>query len=155
MSAPETKAFPPAPRNTRTRTSSSRAKVSKISAIASRITSDMALRRSGLLKIIQPMPLSLVAIILSVLSCIGRLPFGFFWRFSDCTGCAQALELVTCDTDLAEDLFRVFARFRACVAEEGGLLGTGDVDRLADDGKPAEALAVDVADRFEMLHLRI
>src|SRR5215510_4974506 len=66
MSAPETKALPPAPLTTTTRTLPSRAKASRIFAAASHMSSDTALRRSGLLKIRWPTPPSRRATTLSV-----------------------------------------------------------------------------------------
>src|ERR1700684_2766844 len=66
MSAPETKALPPAPVRTTTRTSLSAAKASSASVVASHISSDTALWRSGLLKVTSPTPASLRARILSV-----------------------------------------------------------------------------------------
>src|SRR5258708_13336007 len=60
------KALLPAPVTTRTRTSGSAANFSTISPAAVHISSDTALWRSGLLKIIQPIPPSFFAIILSV-----------------------------------------------------------------------------------------
>src|SRR5437660_4135434 len=54
MSAPEMNALPPAPVTTTTRTSSSRAKSSRMRVAASHMSSDTALWRSGLLKITVP-----------------------------------------------------------------------------------------------------
>src|SRR3954466_11052708 len=73
MSAPDMKARPPAPASTITRIASSREKSSMISGTASHISTDTALCRAGLLKIIQPTAPSLRAIMRSVLttSCIG------------------------------------------------------------------------------------
>src|SRR3989442_983888 len=68
MSAPETKDCPPAPARTTTRISSSAAKSSRILAAACHISSETALCRSGLLKIIVPTRPSLRASILSLLS---------------------------------------------------------------------------------------
>jgi hypothetical protein len=66
MSAPDTKDLVPAPRTTITRTDASSSKSRTISIAASHMSSDTALWRSGLLKIIQPMPSVVSAIILSV-----------------------------------------------------------------------------------------
>src|SRR5216684_976785 len=66
MSAPETKALPPAPDSTTTRIAGSLAKSARISFAACHISSEVALSRSGLLKIIVPIGPSLRAIILSV-----------------------------------------------------------------------------------------
>ena len=71
MSAPEAKALPPAPVTTMTRTDGSAPKSAMISSAASHISSEIALWRSGLLKIIQPTPPSLREIILSL--CIAVL----------------------------------------------------------------------------------
>src|SRR4051794_18307273 len=73
MSAPDMKARPPAPASTITRVASSREKSSMISGTASHISTDTALCRAGLLKIIQPTAPFLRAIMRSVLttSCIG------------------------------------------------------------------------------------
>ena len=54
MSAPETKARPPAPLTTMTRIASSRSKSSMMRATASHISSETALCRAGLLKIRRP-----------------------------------------------------------------------------------------------------
>src|SRR5882672_12310594 len=66
MSAPDTKALPPAPVITTTRTSSSAAKPSMIRLAASHMSSDTALWRSGLLKVMYPTCPSLRDSILSV-----------------------------------------------------------------------------------------
>src|ERR1039458_6544069 len=66
MSAPDTKALPPAPVTTTTRTAWSAAKSARIPCAASHISSDTALCRSGLLKISVPTPPSLRDSILSV-----------------------------------------------------------------------------------------
>src|SRR5258707_13109975 len=66
MSAPETKALPPAPERTTTRIELSLAKSCRISSAASHISSEVALCRSGLLKIIDPIGPSLRESILSV-----------------------------------------------------------------------------------------
>src|SRR5215472_15582780 len=66
MSAPETKALPPAPVITTTRTSLSLAKPSMIRLAASHISNETALWRSGLLKIMYPTCPSLRDSILSV-----------------------------------------------------------------------------------------
>ena len=66
MSAPEAKALPPAPVTTMTRTDGSALKSAMISSAASHMSSEIALCRSGLLKIIQPTPPSLREIIFSL-----------------------------------------------------------------------------------------
>src|SRR4051812_2318197 len=66
MSAPDTKALPPAPVITTTRTSSSLAKSSMIRLAASHMSNETALWRSGLLKIMYPMRPALRDSILSV-----------------------------------------------------------------------------------------
>src|SRR6202140_3228690 len=66
MSAPDTKALPPAPVSTTTRISLSAAKLSRMRLVASHIGSDTALSRSGLLKVTKPTPPSLRESILSV-----------------------------------------------------------------------------------------
>jgi len=68
ISAPETKALSPAPIMTTTRMSSSAWKSFMAWPTASHMAMDTALRRAGLLKISQPTPSSLRAIILSVFS---------------------------------------------------------------------------------------
>src|SRR4051794_36481407 len=67
MSPPETNALSPAPDNTTTRIASSAAKSSSTSAAASDISSENALRFSGLLKIKDPIAPSFFASILSLL----------------------------------------------------------------------------------------
>src|SRR5262245_2810941 len=67
MSAPDTNALPPAPVTTTTRTSSSLAKSSRMRVPACHISSDTALWRAGLLKVMVPTRPSLRANILSVL----------------------------------------------------------------------------------------
>src|SRR5256885_1372248 len=64
MSAPETKAFPPAPVSTTTRTSSSAAKSVRMRAAASHMSSETALWRAGLSKITVPTRPSLRDVIL-------------------------------------------------------------------------------------------
>jgi hypothetical protein len=66
MSAPDANALPPEPVSTITRTDGSAAKPCMISSAASHISSEIALWRSGLLKIIQPTPSCVLEIILSV-----------------------------------------------------------------------------------------
>src|ERR1700677_2501310 len=66
MSAPDTKALPPARVSPTTRISLSAAKPLRISVVASHISSDTALCRSGLLKVTMPTPPSLRESILSV-----------------------------------------------------------------------------------------
>src|SRR5512143_2577451 len=56
MSAPDTKALPPAPVSTTTRTSGSSRNSVSARPNPSHISSDMALRLSGLLKVITPTP---------------------------------------------------------------------------------------------------
>ena len=84
MSAPETKALSPAPCMTTTRTSSSAWNRSTMSTMARFISIFMALRRSGLLKVIQPTPSVTVASMKGVSSSIvvmGRsVPSGPAWR---------------------------------------------------------------------------
>ena len=58
---------------TMTRTMGSASKSSRIASIPSRIPWEMALRRSGWLKVIQPMPSAFSAIIFSVLSSMAPL----------------------------------------------------------------------------------
>jgi hypothetical protein len=67
MSAPDTNALPPAPVTTSTRTSSSLANSSRMRVPACHISSDTALCRAGLLKVIVPTRPSLPASILSVM----------------------------------------------------------------------------------------
>src|SRR6476660_8517450 len=66
MSAPDTNALPPAPVTTSTRTSSSLANSSRMRLPACHISSDTALCRAGLLKIMVPTRPSLRESILSV-----------------------------------------------------------------------------------------
>src|SRR5438874_7946698 len=73
MSAPDTNALPPAPVTTSTRTSSSLANSSRMRLPACHISSDTALCRAGLLKIMVPTRPSLRESILSVVVVI-RFP---------------------------------------------------------------------------------
>src|SRR5204862_2364671 len=68
MSAPDTKAVPPAPVSTTTRMSESLRHSASMAAVASHISSETALRRSGLLKVTVPTWPSLRNSILSVMS---------------------------------------------------------------------------------------
>src|SRR5579863_3804299 len=70
MSAPDTKAYSPALRNTMTRTDSSAMKSARIVGTASHISRETALCLAGLFKIIQPMPDSFLEIILSVMGAL-------------------------------------------------------------------------------------
>src|SRR5215216_1166378 len=88
ISAPDTKALPPAPVRTITRTSSSAANCSSMWAVASHISRDTALCRCGLLKMMVPTPPSLRESILSasaitvvsfILALLG-VARGFGWR---------------------------------------------------------------------------
>src|SRR5690349_19444904 len=74
MSAPETKARPPAPLTTMTRTASSRSKSSMMRVTPSHISSDTALCRAGLLKISRPIAPSFSAIILLVMGWSSMAP---------------------------------------------------------------------------------
>src|ERR1700680_3764248 len=67
MSAPETNALPPAPVTTMTRTPSSFSKSSMICAAACHMSSETALWRAGLLKMMRPTAPSFSAIILVVM----------------------------------------------------------------------------------------
>src|SRR5712691_934268 len=67
MSAPETKALPPAPVTTMTRTPGSASKSSMICATACHISSETALWRAGLLKMMRPIAPSFSASILLVI----------------------------------------------------------------------------------------
>src|SRR5712675_1884479 len=100
MSAPETNDLPPAPVRTTTRTSSSLAKSSRIFAAACHISSDTALCRSGLLKIIVPTCPSLRASILSL---------GSMRLSSDHLGLLQLLDLRVREAELAQHLDRVLS----------------------------------------------
>src|SRR6185436_13370851 len=75
MSAPEANAFPPAPVITMTRTDLSARKSSIASMAAVHISREIALWRSGLLRISQPTPFSFLAMIFS----LGINPFPFFF----------------------------------------------------------------------------
>ena len=66
MSAPEAKALPPAPVITITRTDLSARKSCIASMAAVHISSEIALWRSGLLRMIQPTPFSFFAISFSL-----------------------------------------------------------------------------------------
>ena len=79
MSAPDTNALSPAPASTMTRTAGSASKSAMIFGIACHMSNDTALRFSGWLKIIQPMPPSLRAIILGV-------PMSMFMRHLQISG---------------------------------------------------------------------
>src|SRR5690242_8966410 len=74
ISAPATNALSPAPRTTITRTSGSASSSVTISVIACHIAFETALRRSGLLKIIQPIEPCFSSNILSVRLAIGLDP---------------------------------------------------------------------------------
>src|SRR6185503_1586722 len=66
MSAPDAKALPPAPVITMTRTDLSERKSCMSSSAASHMSSEIALWRSGLLRIIQPTPFSFFESIFSL-----------------------------------------------------------------------------------------
>src|SRR5262245_61127646 len=109
MSAPETKALPPAPDTTTTRTSGSRAKPSRIFVPAAHMSSETALRRSGLLKIRWPTPPSRRASILSVSlmasSCHAH-------HASHRLGAAQRGDLLRLEAELFENGVGMLAQIR-------------------------------------------
>src|SRR5437899_6735053 len=106
MSAPETKARPPAPLTTMTRTASSRSKSSMIRVTASHISSETALWRAGLLKIRRPIGPSFSAIILLVMgwSSMVLAPSYFGAPASDDFACAQIGDRGIVVTEVAQHL---------------------------------------------------
>src|SRR5215213_3370045 len=110
MSAPDTKALPPAPLTTTTRTLLSRAKPSRIFAAASHMSSDTALRRSGLLNIRWPTAPSWRATTLSVavMTSILRVSCLASAR-SHRIGFAQRCNLVCPESEFLEDCVGMLA----------------------------------------------
>src|SRR5688572_33417654 len=104
MSAPDTKALPPAPVSTTTRISGSRAKSSRIATAASHMGSDIALCFSGLLKVSVPTRPSLRESTLSVWVMVGSL--------SDGLAVVQRLDLVAREAELGEHLVGMLAAAR-------------------------------------------
>src|SRR6185437_16525213 len=101
MSAPDTKALPPAPVTTTTRTALSAAKSARMPCAASHISSDTALCRSGLLNVIMPTPPSLRDSILSVCDISDSL---------NCFRLVQRLDLIGAKTEFGENLVGVLAQ---------------------------------------------
>src|SRR5579875_495213 len=148
MSAPDTKALPPAPLTTMTRIASSRSKSSRMDWTASHISSETALRRAGLLKIRWPTAPSFLAIILSVMGRSGMV------SSSDDAARAQIGDRVIAVAELAQDRIGVLAELGGR-AQRFGLRRAAHIDRLADDADRAELRVVDRPRHCEMLHLRI
>src|SRR5215510_14225225 len=105
MSAPDTKALPPAPVTTTTRTSLSRANFSRMAVAASHMSSDTALRRSGLLKVSVPTPPSLCASTLSVSLIVPVL----VCAASERVGAAQRRDLFRLESELPQNRVGVLA----------------------------------------------
>src|SRR6201990_467998 len=99
MSAPDTKALPPAPVTTTTRMLLSVLKSSRKPSAASHISSETALWRSGLLKVREPILPSLRDSILSVIErSLNRLGF------------LQRLDLVGAETEFLQYLVGMLAK---------------------------------------------
>src|SRR6516165_2530733 len=153
MSAPETKARPPAPLTTITRTASSRSKSSMIWVTACHMSSDTALWRAGLLKIRRPIGPSFSAIILLVMgwsSMALRAPD--YW--SDDIAGAQIGDCGVIVAEFVQYLVGVLAEV-GCRAQLFGLGSAGHIDRLPHHLDWAELWMVDRPRHFEMLNLRI
>src|ERR1700693_3920361 len=107
MSAPDTKALPPAPVTTTTRISLSAAKSARMPCAASHISSDTALCRSGLLKIRVPTPPSLRDSILSV--CVILLNSVVPREASHRLGGVQLRDFLVGETEFLEHLVGVLS----------------------------------------------
>src|SRR5947209_6434445 len=149
MSAPETKARPPAPLTTMTRIASSRSKSSMMRVTASHISSETALCRAGLLKIRRPMRSAFSAIILLVIgsSSMVSLPL------NDFTG-AQIGDRRVVVAKPAQYLLRMLTELGGR-AQLFRLRRAGHIDRLADGLDRAELRVIDRPRHFEVLDLRV
>src|SRR5262245_34016022 len=132
MSAPETKALPPAPVMTMTRTALSATKSRRIASAASHISSDTALWRSGLLKVITPIAPRFSASILSV--GMSRAPSGV----SDRLRGARRGDLGIAEAELAQH--RVGVRAGGGRRAGGATRRARQLDRLADHARAADRL---------------
>src|SRR6202142_2401419 len=151
ISAPDTKALPPAPVTTTTRTALSAAKSARMPWAASHISSDTALCRSGLLKVIVPTPPSLrdsilsVCVIVKSLRCSADASHGFSF--------VQRRDFLVGESEFLEDLVGVFAdvgRARRDLARRARQL-----ERLTDEAEPAAVGARRFLRHAKMLDLRI
>src|SRR5690606_13836167 len=152
MSAPETNALPPAPESTTTRTSSSAANASSVRSTACHISSDTALRFSGLLKTTWPTPSSRRLMILSVMSVLRWLSTAG-GRRSDHFGRAQLGDPPVAIAELVQNLVGVLAHQRRRHAD--ARRRPAHDDRLADQLGVAALVRVHGLREAQMAHLRI
>src|SRR6056297_35985 len=147
MSAPETKALPPAPDRMRIRTLSSAAKRAVADSTASHISSDTALRFSGWLKMIRAISPDCSVMILSVMG-----PSVFCRRLGGARGFHLG-ELCIAQADLGQDLGAMLARLGRRRGDMAA--GAAHDDGLAHQFRLAPLLAGDGLSQAKVAHLRI
>src|SRR3984893_2450590 len=146
MSAPETKALPPAPDITTTRIAGSRAKSSMMVSALSHISSETALWRAGLLNTMRPKAPSLVISILSVI--IEDSVFDACAR-SDGAALFQSLDGGRVVAELAQDLVGMLARGRRLHDEMARR--PAQLHRLSREVDGAAQLRLEALDHLEMV----
>src|SRR5271170_3450503 len=152
MSAPETKALLPAPVRITTRTELSAANSSRISPRPTHISTDMALRFSGWLKVISPIPSSFAASILPPAYSTETPPLTIV-SISDRSLLAHVRNLRVRVSDRVQHFIRAGARVRRRDADV--LREPGDVDRRGDHFLGADRGAMHRPRHAQMFHLRI
>src|SRR5262245_1964839 len=142
MSAPDTNARSPAPASTMARTCGSASKAATIFGTAAHMSSDTALSFSGWLKIIQPIPPSVRAIILLVPSSTSWSPRGLLRAFplpacgerengSNHLAAAQVGDGVWTVAEVGQDRVGVLAESGRRAVDDGGR--ARERHRLGDD----------------------
>src|SRR3954465_234274 len=119
------------------------------------ISSDIALRRSGLLNVTQPTAPSFSASILSVSSLIMVAVLWSDEWGSDDAALVQIGDRAGVEADVLQHFVGVLAEIGRLPAQGRGLRRGRHVDRLADHLDGAERLVVDRLGDAEMLDLRI
>src|ERR1700677_1654324 len=150
MSAPETNALLPAPVRITTRTELSSANSSRISPKPTHISTHMALRFSGWLKVTSPIPSSFAASILPP-AYSTEVPPLTIASISDRSLLAHVRDLGVRVTDRVQHFVRAGARFRCRNADI--LRETGDVDRRCHHLLGADRRACHRPRHAQMFHL--
>src|SRR5205814_10712825 len=143
MSAPETNALSPLPASTTTRIAASAAKSSSTGGIACHISSDTALRRSGLSNTSQPTAPSRRAAMRPLISSL----------LSHHALRAQPGDIGVAVLELVQDLLRVLADLRRRGLQRGRR--ARELHRLAQDLVAPEARMIHFGGDAEVLHLRV
>src|SRR5262249_24781962 len=154
-SAPDTNALPPAPESTTTRMASSRPNASRILGTACHMSTETALCRAGLLKVIQPTAPSLRAIMRSVPVSMGFSVGVQAAKLAVLHDLAppQAGNHLVVVAERTQHLVGMLAALGRRIA--GVARRAGELDRLVDDLDIAELGMVDAGGHAEVTHLRV